>query len=93
MKNNELIAQWMIESINAVTLTVRDENISIFKDFYVKWYHKGIYDIDPADLPDDHVLMASIMKMAIAMRHISRPIKNKAVKWLTDNGFSKEIKL
>lgn len=93
MKTRELMALWLRESIEAVTLTVKDEDISIFRTFYVKWYHKGVYDIEPAHLPDDHVLMASVMKMAITMNDISRPIKKKAAKWLTDNGFSKEIRL
>lgn len=87
MKNRKLMKLWSAEVIEAVTMTVKDEDLNIFKEFYARWYNEGIYDIDPAKLPDDHILMASVMKMAVNMNKISKPIKNKAIDWLYYNNF------
>lgn len=79
------IKKWVKER-DSVILT---HDIKNFKDFYEKWYRRGLYQMP---LPkNDIVVRASMEKAILGMANPPEKDKQQAVEWLTSHGFTTEF--
>lgn len=66
-------------------------DVSEFKKFYKKWQDVGLYS-PTVGLPRDEVIEISMRKMVFNMASATPDEKAEAEKWLTDRGYTTEVK-
>lgn len=68
---------------------VKSLNVNEFREFYLRWYKRGIYHL-PLPL-NDKIIEISMRKMIIYMRSSSDQEREEAKRWLLEKGYDTEI--
>lgn len=68
---------------------VKSLNVNEFREFYLRWYKRGIYHLPLP--PSDHIIEISMRKMIIYMRSASDQEREEAKRWLLEKGYDTEI--
>lgn len=68
---------------------VKSLNVKEFREFYLRWYKRGIYHL-PLPL-NDKIIEISMRKMIIYMRSSSDQEREEAKRWLLEKGYDTEI--
>lgn len=68
---------------------VKSLNVNEFREFYLRWYKRGIYHL-PLPL-NDKIIEISMRKMIIYMRSASDQEREEAKRWLLEKGYDTEI--
>lgn len=79
------IRQWKKERDAAVASLDLDR----FKQFYMKWHERGVYEIP---WPDDRIMEISMYKIACEIRAIQTSRKEQAREWLKKHGYKEGLK-
>lgn len=80
-----MLDQWRKERDAAL----RTHDVQEFRNFYMKWYKKGLYRIP---LPkDDLVVRVSMEKGILILNDASEQEKNESKLWLVGHGFRPEF--
>lgn len=65
---------------------VKSLNVNEFREFYLRWYKRGIYHLP---LPQsDHIIEISMRKMMLMIKSASDQEREEAKKWLDERGLS-----
>ncbi len=65
---------------------VKSLNVDEFREFYLRWYKRGIYHLP---LPQsDHIIEISMRKMMLMIKSASDQEREEAKKWLDERGLS-----
>lgn len=68
---------------------VKSLNVNEFREFYLRWYKRGIYHLPLP--PSDHIIEISMRKMIIYMKSASDQEREEAKRWLLEKGYDTEI--
>ena len=64
---------------------VKSLNVNEFREFYERWYKRGIYHLP---LPNDRVIEIVLRKMMLMIKSASDQEREEAKKWLDERGLS-----
>lgn len=68
---------------------VKSLNVNEFREFYLRWYKRGIYHLP---LPSsDRIIEITLRKMMLMIKSASDQEREEAKRWLLEKGYDTEI--
>lgn len=87
LSNKDNLAMWIKER-DAVSQTF---DVDKFREFYAKWYKRGVYHIPPEALPSDEVIEITMRKMVVHETNADPAKIKEATEWLLSRGYDLEM--